>query len=212
MKKMITFSFILFGILGYSQDEIPVLKYTEDVTMYNTSESFANNVFVTAGYSYLNFLNKRFNENIIKEKLKRDFSFFLGFDFSTKYYKFGVFYSNNKFKVLDSYQYTIAKDSEEENLQIGVSNFEGKIDLMLLPQVKFMSLFVGGGYRYCMIDSNNEEKAKKNFGQPIWEAGIDIFITSKFKIFGSYVQSFDNKSVNAINRVDIGIGYSLKGY
>ncbi len=213
MKKIITFSFILLGILGYAQDEIPVLKYTKDATMYNTSEDFANSTFLTAGYSYLNFLNKRFNENLINEKLKRDFSFFIGLDFSSKYYKLGVSYSNSKFKVLDSYRYKMAKDSEEDNLQIGVSTFEGKADLMLLPQVKFMSLFVGVGYSYFMIDSNNQEKAKKNFGQPIWEAGIDIFISSKFKIYSSYVQSFDHKSENAVNRVNIGIGYSLiNGY
>lgn len=210
MKKIITILLVLFVFSGYSQNEIPVHKYYSS-SLYKTPNEFVNSIFLLGGYPYTNFLNKRFNDNLNNENLTRDFCFFLGLEGSSKYFKWSVGTSISTFKVADTFHYTKAQD-DEEDLSINTSSYNAKLDLMLLPQVSFMSLFIGGGVEYYLIDANTEEKAEKSFLNPIWEVGIDIFITKNLKIYASYVQSIDNKNSNASSSINGGIGYSIFNY
>lgn len=205
--------FLVCSSVSFSQKKIPEYKYSTE-RGFNANDDFlsiysnTSHVRFLGGYSHLSLLNKNFSSRISNNELKPIPGYSLGIEAFYKYLKVGINYTKNGFKIEDSR--TKLKNIEAT---INFQGVESKLDFMLVPQIRRFAFYLGGGYSYQWIEYKEGEESRnkaenKNVGEIFWNVGFDIFLSKKVILFAEYVQSVDNKSINAFSRINAGIAYS----
>ena len=209
VQRLLLLLFLFTQCFLLAQNQIPVNKY-DTIQAYDVNNKFTgtdpdlHHFRIIAAYSQMTFSNDSLSTGILTQNLEQKYGFTAGFELFFKYFKFGGRYTRNVFEIINPL--TINSDELEE---ITVNGGEGLFDIMLMPQIKHLSLYAGGGYTFQMSDFEGENGEKLEIQEPIWNVGIDLFVGRGFKFFGEYVQTFDNTSNNAYRRLNGGFGFTF---
>lgn len=212
VRLLLTYLALICSFFCLAQQEIPVNKY-DTITSYDINNRFTgndpklNHFRIISAYSQMDFLNTDKSPAYKHMESNHRYGFLVGFEVFFRYFKFGGRYTQDVFELNNLNLLPTQPNRSREYTVVGG---EGLFDFMLMPQVKYVSLFAGGGFSFQSIEGlNNNEAEPIKIQEPIWNIGIDLFLGRGFKFFGEYVQTFDNDSENAYNRLNGGFGFTF---
>lgn len=179
MKFILVLNLFMIGSLCMAQK-----------SLFEAAKKYNSGSFVHIGTSFTGFINKNFNDNFDNKVLKWSPGISIGYTF-VKYpmfYDFGFFSSNFSVNNHD-WQYP-------DKTIISHRGFETSLNMMLLPQIKFLQPYIGIGYNNAAVgvglykdEEDKTEVSSVGLSKFIYKCGFNLSFSRKIKSKFDYQRS-----------------------